>query len=235
MDILIPLGQGGSAWYENELRFTLRSIEKYLTNVDRIFIVGHKPRIFTNVEEIKCPDFGKTKMHRILHKITFAIKNSDISEEFLFMNDDHYLQKKSAADKYPNYYDMPLKEAIDIPRRSSIYAQFIQNTFEAFPYGLHYDIHCPIRYNKKLFLEAMNQVDWNKKAYVIKSVYGNAVRIKGKQMTDCNLYDNEHFESKIAGRPFFSSSEHQNYSKLGRLLKTLYPEPCKYEAITVSL
>ena len=42
MDILYVVGTG-SKWDNNELRYSLRSIDKYGINIDRVFIVGTKP------------------------------------------------------------------------------------------------------------------------------------------------------------------------------------------------
>ena len=41
-DVVYPIGQG-SSWKNNELRFSLRSIEKYGINVGKLFIVGELP------------------------------------------------------------------------------------------------------------------------------------------------------------------------------------------------
>ena len=39
MDVVYILGKG-SVWKDNEIRYSLRSIEKHLTGFDRVFIVG---------------------------------------------------------------------------------------------------------------------------------------------------------------------------------------------------
>lgn len=234
MDILIPVANN-SLWFGNELRFTLRSVEQYLTGVKRIFIVGHKPKFVENVIHIPCPDIGKTKHHRIIHKILHTIKTTDISDDFLFMNDDHFLLKKYSASKFPNYYDMPLVDAVEVRRKSSVYQEYVQNTYRVQPEGLHYDIHCPIIYNKEAFKNAMDSVDWSKKTYLIKSLYGNFNGIKGMQMTDCKLNHRDHYEGRIKDRVFFSTSADMDYPKLKKILEGLYPEPCKYEQVAVPL
>ena len=48
IDVVIPLGTG-SRWQDNELRYCLRSIEKNLSGVNEVVIVGEKPKWLTNV------------------------------------------------------------------------------------------------------------------------------------------------------------------------------------------
>ena len=60
MDIVIPLGTE-SRWHDNELRFTLRSIEKHLTGYRNVIIVGWCPPWVQNVVHIKKEDWAGKK------------------------------------------------------------------------------------------------------------------------------------------------------------------------------
>lgn len=233
MDILIPLKP--STYFDLEIQFTLRSIDKNLKGINRVFLVGHLPKFVHGVEYVKCPDMGKTAHHRILHKILHTIKTTDISDDFLFMNDDHFLTRPANAKTYPNYYDMSLADAVTVKRKSSLYQEFVINTYKIIPDGLHYDIHCPMVFNRTAFQQAMNSVDWSKKSYLIKSLYANFVGVKPSQMTDCKLNLNDDYERRIENRLFFSSSNEMHYPRFKKLLQNLYPEPSKYEKVEVSL
>lgn len=89
LDLLYVLGDGS---YKNdiELRYSLRSIEKYCEGYGRVFIVGRKPRWVTNVEFIPCDDPYDHAHKNITHKIMTAVRDSDISEDFVFQADDHF-------------------------------------------------------------------------------------------------------------------------------------------------
>lgn len=89
MDLLYVVG-GGSCHDDIELRYSLRSIEKYCKGYDRVFIVGRKPEWVQGVEFIKCDDPYDCTHKNMLHKILYACHNSDISEEFVVQGDDHF-------------------------------------------------------------------------------------------------------------------------------------------------
>jgi hypothetical protein len=55
IDIVYVLGTG-SNWSDNEIRFSLRSVFKNLTNIGQIFIVGEKPAGLKGFIHIDHPD-----------------------------------------------------------------------------------------------------------------------------------------------------------------------------------
>lgn len=104
MDILYVLGRG-SEWDNNEIKYSLRSIEKYGKNVDRVYVVGYNPGFLSDeVTFISCEDMYDKKHKNILGKILYAIEHSDIGEEFLLSSDDHFYVKETDFDNYPYYY-----------------------------------------------------------------------------------------------------------------------------------
>lgn len=228
IDIIIPHTES-TDWEHNELRYCLRSVEKHLTGYRKIYIVGHKPKFLTGIEHIKCPtEIGATKAHKILHKINLAIRDPRVSQQFLYISDDHFLLKKFSAPQFPYYYDMSLKDAVEVPRKSSIYQQMIANTYKEFPEGKHFNIHCPIVYDKTLFPQAIERVNWSK-PHIIKSVYANAIKVKGLQMSECKIREGQDPRKAIEFRPFFSIGVRLNYRDISRLMEELYPEPSCFE------
>lgn len=103
MDILYVLGRH-SKWENNELRLSLRSIEKFGKNVGRVFLVGHDPMFLSEyVTYIPYKDkYNKVcKQKNILDAICYAVEHSDIGEEFLLSSDDHIYLKETDFDNYP--------------------------------------------------------------------------------------------------------------------------------------
>lgn len=90
-----------------ELRFSLRSIEKYGKNIDRVFIVGNKPDFLQNVEYIWVED--KYQWWRNAFEKTKAAIKGGISKDFLLMNDDFFMLGNFDVAKYPYYHrgEMP--------------------------------------------------------------------------------------------------------------------------------
>ena len=120
MDILYIIGKNCSKCNDNELRYSLRSIERYGENVDRIFIVGYCPEwLSDNVikvpfeqpyqkdeswEELDIKERIARKHCNMLASILYAIDNTDIGDEFLVSCDDHIYIRPVDFNNYPFYY-----------------------------------------------------------------------------------------------------------------------------------
>lgn len=190
IDIVIPLGKG-SRWQDNELRICLRTIEENLSGYNQIWIIGERPKWLQNINHIYIQDTQKQVPDKnIMLKIKAACLESQVSDSFLFMNDDHFLLTKYHAPTFPNYYDITLPEAYNL-RGPSPYGYRIKNTMESllsrmFPVK-HYDIHYPIVYQKQAFIDrVVNSVDWdgNRYGFIIKSLYAN-LETESERIHDC--------------------------------------------------
>lgn len=91
-----------------QLRYSLRSIDKYGKNIDRVFICGptKKPDFLSNIIYIEHPDDypGEYKQKNILSSIEYTVLNTDISENFLYSSDDHFYIKETDFNNLPYYY-----------------------------------------------------------------------------------------------------------------------------------
>lgn len=225
--IIIPLGLG-SRNNDLELRYCLRSIEKYLTGYGDVFIVGEKPDWLCNIIHIPCPDQGdKTydKERNIFGKILAACADERVTDNFLFMNDDHYLLQGYEAAWFPFFYHGRLSGKMTV----TDYKHTVRNTLELLradpPYA---DIHCPIVYNKRAF-GALTRHDWSVQfGYCIKTLYCHKyISINDMiEMKDCKQDDRP---KNIDGRPWFSIGDKAFYWDVRALLQKLYPLKSKYE------
>lgn len=104
MDVLYVLGRGSQ--HDNiELRYSLRSIEKYASNLGRVVIVGYPPEwIDTSlVECLKVEDKYSYKHPNILRCIEAAALQNLVRGEFLYSSDDHFYIKHVDFNNYPYY------------------------------------------------------------------------------------------------------------------------------------
>lgn len=231
--IVIPLG-AGSRNNDLELRYCLRSIEKHLTGYGDIFIVGEKPDWLRNVIHIPCPDYGdKTydKEHNIYCKIMAACADDRVTDDFLFMNDDHFLLQNYEAGKFPYYCQGWLSEFLTV----SDYKHTVNNTVEWLlgrdcPY---FDIHCPILYNKEKFGWCVSHADWEKKfGYCIKTLYCEINAITAPEYPDLKINESYHsaqIHKLIAGRAWFSIGDKAFNGGIKKVLQDLYPKKSRYE------
>ena len=225
--IVIPLGRG-SRNNDLELRYCLRSVEKYLTGYGDVFIVGEKPDWLRNVIHIPCPDFGdKTydKERNIFGKIMAACADDRVSDSFLFMNDDHYLLQEYAAREFPYYYDGRLRDKLTI----SDYKHTVSNTAAIVsPNVLYADIHCPIIYEKAKFA-TIGRYNWAVKfGYCIKTLYcyEHVLCSHLRPAVDLKIEEGPY---SLTSRPWFSIGDKAFNGDIKRVLQELYPLKSRYE------
>lgn len=79
MVYFIPLGRGSLAW-DIELKYSLRSIDKYVSGIDSVLIVGKLPEWCVNVDFVQCVDISNKFVFRdnnIRAKINLALNMYD--------------------------------------------------------------------------------------------------------------------------------------------------------------
>lgn len=239
IDIVYPLG-AGSKWDNNELRYSLRSVEKYIHGINNVYIIGQLPPFLQNVKHIHFDDAFRWKETRIALKVLKACAHPDISEDFLFMNDDHFLLRHYQAENFPFYYKENLSDSARTRRHFDSYRKSLTNTYAALDnkgfQTYNFDVHCPIVYNKIMFREMFKTYPWEDTnyGYVVKSMYCNTHLMSGPHIQDlkiCNpLFNLDDLRDQIKDRSFFSIGDRVLLNdKMSQLLEELYPEKSKYE------
>lgn len=226
IDIVYLLGSG-SLLKDLEIRMSLRSAEKYLTNYDKVYVVGGKPD-WLLTEHIPADD-DKTKVpdYNMMAKMKLACESPSISEDFLLFHDDHFLNGPFDAVTFPYFYSGMLDTYVKT-RGLDGYGRRANNTLQHLITNnlplKYFDTHTPIRINKALFLKYVANLDWSKKdGYIIKSLYANALKEEGVEEEDRKI--NQPPQPKIK---VFSSYPHMKAS-VTRYLQEQFPEKSKFE------
>jgi hypothetical protein len=179
IDILIPLGPGSR--YKNiEVRYAIRSIEKYATGWRRIYIVGTIPEFLQETDRVKLIPRGEYKHNkgtRISRKVLWVFERLPVTERVAFWNDDYLLISAVDVRTIPAYYRGTLKRD---PTRGGWY-RTLNGTAEALAEAnlptRHYDIHVPMILEREKFKSLGDWWRRSRKApamgYVMKSIYGN--------------------------------------------------------------
>ena len=259
IDILIPLGTGSR--HDNfELRMCLRSIEKHLKGVGNIFLVGEKPEWVKNVIHIPARDNPNNwnRARNIYDKIMAGISYIDdlkvdyvnsrkhemqvscicLSDNFLFMNDDHYLLTDYESAEFPYYhrneFNLPeLHNGGNMPQ----YKQTLNTIEFGFDDGYDFDVHCPILFNKKIFKDLFSRLPerWPVHGILIKSYYANHCLDTTKWIPCEDLKFKEPLMKEsiymaLEGRSWFSIGDRCLKSgAMKEVLGELYPNKSKYE------
>lgn len=241
-DIVYIYSHQASRWRGQELKYSLRSLEKWGRNFRNVVIVGDKPSYLNDkVIHINQPDNpGHNKERKIVEKLITACQDGRISDPFIMFNDDYFLTKEIDFSAIPYYYFDDLANKVNARKKiggKNKYTFALENTYNALKATgnttLHFDIHYPIAYEKEAFKKIMAMFNWNiKGGYVIKSLYCNTMKVEGKIRKDCKIYlshNKNEVLRDISDVDLFSTD---NITRtIGLLLNELYPEKCSFETL----
>jgi len=244
MDLVYVIGTG-SRWDDNELKYSLRSVEKHGTNVGKVIIVGYLPEWIQKTQVIHIPEsFDFYKERNIMECIRLACKNTKVSKDFLYMNDDFFFNLDFDCAQFPTYvrpYDLHeyVWGAERTKNRWNKYTRIIEQTHNALLSRglpiLTYDLHVPMPINKKKYLEAVHQFDWNcpkRLGYTYRSIYGNYWQIPATIHSDVKYHKIatwEGFLRSVSDKPFFSTDDSSDIRHLQTALEILYPKKSRWE------
>lgn len=231
VDIVIPLGTG-SKWQDNEIRYALRSIEKYLRSYGNIFIIGRERKWLKDVLFIEAQENYTEKQLSIFNKLLKAAKDERVSETFCYWHDDHCLLRELEVREIKNWCSGTLDRLMVVTKGS--YQRTVINSnryLKQKGYGnRHFDIHVPMLMEKEK-VRLLEGEDW-KREHIIKSLYGNKFGLAGEEMRDLKFnkaFPRDEIMKAIDGRLFFSYGERGCKMAMKGVLQELYPEKSKFE------
>lgn len=242
IDIVYVIGSG-SQWSDNELRFSLRSIEKNLSGMGNVFIVGQRPDFLQNIIHIPADDIFSPAINadgNIITKVLVACDDERLSEDFLFINDDHLVIKpvqiadvppfhKGAMDVFPedfwklNYWRSRLEATKNI---------LLENNMTCF----HFDCHTPILMNKTTFKAVASEFDCKTGiGLTMKSLYGNSVYpetgvlLQDEKKTIFQRYNLAQIKERLIPAQFMSFNDDGLNDSLKWWLIDSVPNQCAFE------
>ncbi|MFW5831564.1 MAG: hypothetical protein ACOCVA_04885 [Prolixibacteraceae bacterium] len=240
-DVVYVLGTG-SAWKNNEIRFSLRSIQKNLKGYRNVFIVGELPGFLKNVIHIPAKDIfepGKNADGNIITKVLAACNHPDLSDDFLFINDDHLVIKPINVENVPPLHKGDMTTFPPKYWKLNHWRGRLERTMKILQKRglstLHFDCHTPILFNKHRFPEIVKQFDYqNDIGYTMKSLYGNVEYPDGPFLTDQKKtvfknYSLEDLKTRLSAPTFMSFNDDGLNKPLKWWLISNFPSKSKYE------
>lgn len=171
LDVVYPLRRKGSTYGDNELRYSLRGIERNMAvdAIGTVWLYGHRPEWVRDIEHVKMDDYYD-KAVNLQRKYEAMMANAALSDPFLLMDDDHFFLAPTTA--IPLYARGTLDE--HAPRRPGIYGAYMRAAMHALrAAGLptrNYQIHFPMLIEKARLAKTLAIMT---KPMVMASVYGN--------------------------------------------------------------
>ena len=247
MDILYIVGKNKSQWYDRELRYSLRSIERFGRNVGRVFVVGFPPAYLSKeVTTLRVDDpIDGVKHKNILACIDAAVKNLPISNEFLYSSDDHYYCKETDFDNYPIFCKGILPKEGKTPYRKSLAEtrELLELCgLSVFNFSWHGNTHfykdvwLSKDFQKLLEIQNKCTTQGVEPTCLMLNYYNKRVKeLDFVTRADCKMFDFTQDEMNVkitADRECFSSDDGiENRTWLADYLKQMFPKLSKYERI----
>jgi hypothetical protein len=231
-----------------ELRTSLRSIEKYAPKHDGIVIVGYKPT-WLNDKITYIPTNQTSRLEGWLNaklNLLVACKSPKISDNFILMNDD-FIATRPITD----WNESLLKVKNTIPEQITEYNNIQLNSryTRAFAQTLsllrqlkgdldfyNYELHIPMIINKRKFLDLLKDTRIaNAMSNVVtlyRSIYGNMYSVEFNEiMEDVKFYDNDPKEIATEWISTFDNwiGDPTTYPVLNKFIDDNFPEKSSFE------
>ncbi len=237
-----------SRWGDNELRYSLRSLEKYCKNLGRVFVVGHKPGWLTGVLHIPHDDWKKGhpeykkrkgdvghKDGNIIRKVLRACE-TDLTERFLFASDDQVFLTPVNACTLPARHTGKLRPT----KQRGVWRRRVDHTREYLESkgieGYAFDSHVITPHTKAEFVAAVKASDYDRgQGYTINTLTQNqnpkiAVAPLGHMKAGFDRpLTAEQVSAAVKGKTYLGYSNGGLGEGLKTVLAELFPEPSRYE------
>jgi hypothetical protein len=209
-----------------ELRYSIRSLEKNLPNVN-VWVVGGKPDWYTGnfiPVEMNC----KTKFENVKKQFAEIVNSTDIEEEFVLMNDDFFVLTK--MDSVPVLHGGLLSDKYHEHKRLAGPGTYTDQLFETYKNlvslnieePLNYELHVPMTMTKTGLGHVLDMPG------MVRSAYGNIFNVGGEYSEDPKIVRRA-WEIKNNNGMFVSTLDTTFTGAKDHLLGKMFSEPSSYE------
>jgi len=240
--VVYVLGSG-SKWHNNEIRYSIRSIQQNLSGYRKIFIVGSDPGFLTGVIHVPCYDIYRGNADaNIIHKILHLIKTTgdQLTDEFVFMSDDQFFLKQVRASDLKLYYslDMTQVQASYFPNLT--WRNRLKRTRDALmaegKTAYNCDVHIPVLFNKDHFSAVFSSYDYaTGLGYTIVSLYANNIpdvspaKLSGEKAEFFRPMSQTDIDQLTRSATFLAINDNGLNASMKEFLENQFPKPSKYE------
>jgi hypothetical protein len=215
-----------------ELRYSIRSVLLSFPEA-KVWVVGGKPKWYSGNHVFL--EQNDNKYANAVNNLKAVCDTSDISDNFILMNDDFFIIKK--IETIEQFYNGLLSEKIDKFTKitgSSMYIRKLITTNNklnklGFTKPLDYELHVPMPMHKAGLLYILNEYP----ECLWRSMYGNLFNVGGSQMEDVKVYKNKRHAARsaqITKNSIYLSTEDTGLTiMVDNIFKELLTNPSPYE------
>lgn len=233
VDAVFVLGRG-SQHGNLELRYALRSLERFCPWVRKVWVVGEDPGFLSPaVGFIPAPDCcSHFKDASIIGKLVEAAKHPEVAERFLCCSDDQYVTQPCAWEDFrPRWLRIWSESDAQWYERSGWHRN-LRDTLRLFGEGARYfEPHIWAPMEKSKLLDMAEKRAWrDSKACVVFSLYYNHVREPGMDGKGGDHLYVHGAEQATAARHIAYADQAFNSPQFRAALERLFPAPSRFES-----
>lgn len=219
-----------------ELRYSIRSVVQNLPHA-RIWVVGGKPNWYKG-DYVRVPQ-TKSKFQNAKANMVAITNNTQISDDFILMNDDFFVVSPVEEVKY--YHAGSLQRKLDYfssTHPSSQYTALLHKSMRVLQTKgirdpLDYALHVPMIMNKQKLKDILLLgISW-------RIAYGNIYNVGGElidsplsKTRDVKMYIKDNKLTDVSGNPLFKiylSTDDASFIQLQSMFKEMFPNRSEYE------
>lgn len=212
-----------------ELRYSLRSVDENLRCVDEALVYGGKPPWcvcrFTPLSR------GGSKYARTYNNLRAACEDESVGDTFVLMNDDFYIMEP--MDEVPVLHRGKMLDIVKWYEKEYPSAVYTANTRRTYEYlkalGIKnpksYELHVPMVFDREKLLEVLYMIEGDM-SLQYRTIYGNLCSIGGDKIDDVKVYTED---DDIPEGVFLSSWDSAPNKVLG-VLRKKFPKPSRWES-----
>ena len=251
IDAVYPYIDQPGSW--EELRYSVRALEKNFVDLKDIWIVGDKPEWANDRIKIIPRSTGWSKEDRVRNSnycgsILAAALSDEISETFLCINDDHYLliplRASDIVERPIIREDLTVYNQAERATADKNWQLILWETYDKLQKfglsGYSYENHIPVVVTKKQIASCMALFGYGEGNLSWKTAYFNmyppsAGRAHLSEQTDLKAgfygikYSDEEVDKKIKNAIYLSHNDDGLSEGLKKKIINLFPEPSSFE------
>ena len=231
LDLVYILGRG-SRWFNNEIRFSLRSVCENLPH-RRVILVGERPEWIQNILHIPAVDDRSCKLQNAMAKLRILCETPGVSEDFILMNDDFFIMRPMTY--MPNYINGTIQNLQETHETRAGYyyaAMDVTRTMLKMAIGkepFNFELHVPMVLNRDKFLKLTDTILWKEKSYLFRSVYGNVFELDGINRMDVKIYRAKNLPDCDKMDLISTDNVTVLTPRFQKWIARKFPKKCKYE------
>ena len=249
IDVFYPYYEKASTW--QELRYSLRSLERYLKTDFRVWIVGDLPTWIRNVNHIphkRCEDIMENCTFDAVSKMLLFCRHPQTSEKFIRMYDDILLigpVDEAYVSKVKAMYDWDQANEYNY----GLWYEQLHRTMKIVRkhgyHGWNHETHFPEVFEKNWMLPVIGKYNALENRLLTSTLYyntiypdvfpevfdrdrGDGIQFFGK---DSKFYhsSNGYLKSKCNGRKYLVYNDEGLNDNLKSFIEWMFPDPSRFE------